>query len=192
VERNITTKVLDNTVISAGLKEIKTINLIERCIKRYKLVTSKHVFEETLKGFSNPIIKNCYSEIEVHEINEETFNFLLDYLERRFPYLHRGELSSFLVALLKYAENGKPYYYVTDDNKMRNKIPKILNDPVLKSKLKNPITPENFNLTGTIGLILRLKYRGLISKEEAKKIADDLENSSFRVTPELLKKLRED
>ncbi|WP_081604673.1 DUF3368 domain-containing protein [Methanocaldococcus villosus] len=68
----------------------------------------------------------------------------------------------------------------------------MLNDPVLKSKLKNPINPENFNITGTIGLILRLKYRGLISKEEAKKIADDLENSSFGVTPELLKKLRED
>ncbi|XRO75084.1 DUF3368 domain-containing protein [Methanocaldococcus sp. 28A] len=192
MEGNITVKILDNTVISASLKEIKTINLIERCLKRYKLVTSEYVFVETLKGFSNPTIENCYSDIEVHEINEEMFNFLLDYLERRFPYLHRGELSSFLVALLKYAENGKSYYYVTDDRRMRDTISKILNDPIVKSKLKNPITPENFNLTGTIGLLLRLKYRGLISKEEAKKIADDLENSSFRVTPELLKKLRED
>ncbi|ENN96001.1 hypothetical protein J422_04640 [Methanocaldococcus villosus KIN24-T80] len=125
MERNITTKILDNTVISAGLKEIKTIDLIERCLKRYKLATSKHVFEETLKGFSNSTIKNCYSDIKVHETDEETLNFLLDYLEKRFPYLHRGELSSFLVALLKYAEKGKPYYYVTDDNRIRNKIPKF-------------------------------------------------------------------
>ena len=64
MERNITSKILDNTVISAGLKEIKTINLIERCIKRYKLVTSKHVSTKSQMEEIIPKIKKVKCEIE--------------------------------------------------------------------------------------------------------------------------------
>ena len=39
----MTTKIIDNTVISASLKEINSINLIAKCLERYSLATSIEV-----------------------------------------------------------------------------------------------------------------------------------------------------
>jgi hypothetical protein len=45
-------KVLDNTVITAFLKEINCLDLIDICSSSYELVTSIEVSEEANEGFS--------------------------------------------------------------------------------------------------------------------------------------------
>jgi hypothetical protein len=45
---SVTTKILDNTVITACLGDIKSVNFLELCANHYKLITSKEVYEETM------------------------------------------------------------------------------------------------------------------------------------------------
>jgi predicted nucleic acid-binding protein len=102
--------------------------------------------------------------------------------------LHKGELTTFLIALLDYELKGRPYYYVTDDKKMRTSIPKILKDSLFIKKLGCSV--QEVKYTGTIGLIKRLKLRNLITEEDINNIADELEQSTFRISPELIEELR--
>lgn len=185
----MTTKIFDNTVISASLKEITSIELIKKCLKRYQIATSIEVFEETKNGFENLDIENCYKQIKIFDLRKnKLYSTLINYLSNRYPYLHRGELSSFLVALTEYEMKNRGYYFVTDDNKMRTTIPKILKDQQFIFKINKDI--RNFKITGTIGLIKQLCHRNIITKAEIEKVIEDLKNSAFRITPELLNNLK--
>ncbi len=190
MEGMVTVKIIDNTVLTASLKEIKSIDLIKTCSKRYYLATSPSVYVESMNGFDSNTIQEYYgNNINVHNFKDDSLaSDLLNYLERRYPYLHKGELTTFLIALLDYELKGKQYYYVTDDKKMRNSIPKILKDPLFIKKLGCSV--QEVKYTGTIGLIKRLKLRGLITEEDINNIADELEQSTFRVSPELIEELR--
>ena len=53
--RTNTVKILDNTVISASLRELVSINLLERCSQRYDIVTSQEVYEEAKSYFGNKL-----------------------------------------------------------------------------------------------------------------------------------------
>ena len=102
--------------------------------------------------------------------------------------MHEGELSTFLVALLYYEIDGKPYYYVTDDRKIREKIDEI----IISEDLVNIIGEKvhHFYYTGTIGLIKRLCQKGCLSKENINSIISDMQDSDFRVTDKLIDELR--
>ncbi len=113
----------------------------------------------------------------------------LDYLQRRYPSLHKGELSSFLLAYMDYAANEKSYYFVTDDQLMRKRIAQILDDPRLIEITGRHI--NNFNQTGTVGLVIHLVNEGMIQKDEAKGILNDLERSSFYLKSSVLDGLRD-
>lgn len=181
-------KILDNTVLSVSLNNINSIDLLEKCMQRYNLATSQEVYEESEKGFDIKILEQCFKRIIIHDLrNDIKYNMLLDYLIRRYPYLHKGELSSFLIALLIYKLKGKSYYYVTDDGKMRKTLNKIIKNKEFLEKLN--ATKMSFNATGTIGLIKRLKEKGILTKKEIECIYIELENSTFRATPELLRDL---
>ena len=189
MEGMVTVKIIDNTVLTASLKEIKSIDLIKTCSKRYYLSTSSSVYAESMNGFDNNVIQEYYTNIKIHNFEDDSLaSDLLNYLERRYPYLHKGELTTFLIALLDYELKGRPYYYVTDDKKMRTSIPKILKDSLFIKKLGCSV--QEVKYTGTIGLIKRLKLRNLITEEDINNIADELEQSTFRVSPELIKELR--
>lgn len=181
----MTTKIIDNTVISTSLKEIKCVNLIKKCSEVYAISTSSEVCEESYKGFSEAILKELYKIVVVHNLTkDERYLLLMDYLQTRYPYLHNGELSSFLLALLDYELKRKEYYYVTDDNKMKKVISKIGEDELFSKKIGSQI--KNFNVAGTIGLIRKLYAHGALSKGDIERIIEDLKNSTFYITPDII------
>ncbi|MDY6932501.1 MAG: hypothetical protein SVJ22_11385 [Halobacteriota archaeon] len=124
----MTVKILDNTVISVSINELHSINLIQLCSTIYDITTTHHVFTEAKKGFSKAVIKEISNYIVVSNSQNPRFDEILNWLELRFPYLHRGELSTFLMAVLDYSQTSKRYYYVSDDGRMRRTIPKILHN----------------------------------------------------------------
>ena len=79
-------------------------------------------------------------------------------------------------------------YIVTDDRAARKIIERIGVEEDVDDIFGFPV--GRINLAGTVGLVMRLHQRGLLSGEECSKIADDLENSTFRVTKGLLRRLR--
>lgn len=185
----MTTKIFDATVISANVKEIKCIDFIDRCSKKYPVVTSIEVFEEIEEGFSKIIVDNQFKKIIIYDLRySDEYNKMFQYMEDRYPYLHKGEISSFLLSLINFKSTNERYYYVTDDQKMRKVIKKIENDWLFYNEFK--IVVKAFMNTGTIGLLKKLKEKQVISCEEIEDIIQDLKNSSFYITDGLIKNLR--
>ena len=185
----VTTKIIDNTFISAIIKEIKSVDLLSKCLVKYDLITSLEVYKETKEGFDSHTIHKFYEKIKTVKIDNKDFYFsLMEYLKKRYPYLHKGEISTFLIALLNYELKNKNYYYVTDDGGMRKAVSKILKDKMFINLLKTEII--KFNLTGTIGLIKRLYDHKILSDDELSIIIDDLRNSTFYITEDLIDFLR--
>lgn len=185
----ITIKVLDNTFISACITDINSKDLIEICCTNYNLVVSQEVREESLDYSDKALMKKYYEKITVIDMsNSEKYNELLEYLTSRYPNLHKGELSTFLIALLEYELKGKNYFYITDDQGMRKSIEKIKQDSIFSRKLG--VNVPNFRFSGTIGLIKRLRARNLLNLSEIEKIIDDLKNGSFYLNPSLIEYLR--
>ncbi len=182
-----TTKILDNTVISAAINEIKAVDLLSICSANYPLVTSKEVFYEACRG-SLRQIKN-EGQIEIRDkAKDQKFTQIISYLRDRYPYLHEGELSAFTLALLDYACSGENYFLVTDDRAMRRRIKEIITSPQITTVCQTQI--QNFNHTGTIGLIKRLHQKLCFSNEEIDGIITDLRESTFYITEDLLKELK--
>ncbi len=185
----MTTKILDNTVISASIKEITCLNFIERCSQIYHIVTSFEVFHEANIGFDKGTTNKQFRCIRVIDLRHtEQYRSLLDYLKNRYPYLHDGEISSFLLALLEYENKNKEYYYVTDDQSMKKVVTNLKNDNLFYQN--SGLMISRFFITGTIGLLRRLLDKGAISKKEIEDIIKDLRNSSFYVTKDLIDYLR--
>ena len=185
----MTTKILDNTVISASIKEITCLDFVERCSKFYSIVTSLEVFHETERGFDKVIANKRFRCIRVIDLRDNgQYRSLLNYMKNRYPYLHDGEISSFLLALLEYEKKSKKYYYVTDDQSMKKTITKLKNDNLFYQSFGFMI--PRFFITGTIGLLRKIYDKGAISKKEIDDIIKDLRNSSFYLTTDLIDYLR--
>jgi hypothetical protein len=98
--RTNTVKILDNTVISASLREIVSINLLERCSKRYDIVTSQEVYEEAKRGFTDKRLGVLKKLIMVDNLKyENDYSNLIEYLEARYPYLHKTPLGGLNILL---------------------------------------------------------------------------------------------
>jgi hypothetical protein len=123
----IAAKILDNTVISAFVIEIASINITDLCVKQYDLVTTSCVYDETSKAIGMKMLDDVYKNISVIKRDGEVnYDSALEYLRNRYPYLHEGELSAFLIALIDFECQRKPYYFVTDDGKMRSDLRALL------------------------------------------------------------------
>ncbi len=185
----MTTKVLDATTISVGMGDIKTIDLIQRCSSRYPIVTTREVRHEIERGFAPDAVERAFAHIRLSSVRGPGCDELVGRLKSRFPFLHEGELTSFVLALVNYEREGEPFYYVTDDRAMRRCIERIVsNDPAVHSL---GLSIPDFKLTGTVGLIMRLFERGSLTKGEMVRIARELETGTFRVTDSILRELKE-
>lgn len=181
----MTTKILDNTFISASIGDIKSIDLISTSSRVYNLETSEEVYKETCNGYDEKIVTQIYQSIKVKKINHAEYERLISSLEARFPYLHRGELSSFLLAFLEFSLDNRDYYYVTDDGLMRKKLSDVL-AYCASINGNDDYCGTDFKLTGTIGLIKRLYEKNVLSKQDVKSIIQDIEKSTFRISPEVI------
>jgi predicted nucleic acid-binding protein len=188
VEGMTTSKIIDNTVVSAFIK-ILCIDMFEICCNEYHFSTSIEVYYESKRGFSKGNLNKVYKRIEIVSKKEDSkYEEMIAYLKNRYPYLHEGELSSFLIALLDYEMVGKKYFYITDDGKMKKRVPEILNSQQIIKLLKGKVT--KFYMTGTIGLIRRICQKGYLSQADIDKIVLDLRNSTFYISDKLLRELR--
>ncbi len=185
---NRTTKILDNTVITAFLKEITSIKIIDRC--PYYLITSKGVSKECEK-FDKEFLEKFGGKLSiVNPTNKNFFEECYEYLQTRYPYLHKGEISTFLLALLEFYLKKRKYYFITDDNKMRKVILNLDSDETFLKIIKINVFKE-FNISGTVGLIKRLYVKKTINEKELNLIIEDLKKSSFFITKELINFLKE-
>ena len=183
VKRN---KIVDNTFISSSLKEVVCVNLIDLLDNHYNLFTCENVFNEAKEKFFDDV-KEIFSTIKVVKHKDETkADKIIEYCINRYPYLHIGEVSSFVLFILNY--NPENSYYVTDDKAMRKSIEKIKVDELFHKLIGFSI--ENYIYTGTIGLIIKLKNKKVLNGEDIENIIKNLNESSFRVSQELLEELR--
>ncbi len=185
------TKIVDNTVITAALSEIKCVDLFSVCSNVYHLATSSEVYSEASDGFDSQTLSGICGLFRIFDkTSDHDYAALFTYLQNRYPYLGLGEISSFLVALLEYEMQNREYYYVTDDGRMRKVIGSLKKnaDALFIKHLGSTIT--RFRDTGTIGLIIRLCQKGKLSKARIDDVANELERSTFRLTPVLIKQLK--
>ena len=185
---NKTMKVLDATVISADIKEIKSVNIIESCLMQYDVVVPEDVKKECERAFG----KVCcvfLKGAKIYTPDGKDYESLKDYLKRRYPYLHSGDLSSILVAALESIVRGRNCYFVTDDGALKKVVEsKLPEDEEFHMLLGKSF--EKINVTGTIGLLRRLNERKILSCEDIIKAARDIPKSSFRATKELVRFLK--
>jgi predicted nucleic acid-binding protein len=189
VEKPCVTKIFDNTAISAFINEIPSVGILLVCSKNYTLATSIEVYYEALEGSDQQMIDITFSDIQVVDKNpQKTFSALMTELSDRYPYLHKGDISSFLIAYLDYAIQEKPYFLITDDKTLRKKIPDLLATHSLKSLVKKEI--RQFNVTGIIGLMRHIADKDILSESDIELIISDIKKSTFYVTEDLLSYLR--
>lgn len=188
MERSLTAKAVDTTVISASLREIQAIDLLDKTSMVYDVHTSRDVQQELETGFDPVTVERILGFVDVVDVDHEAFEPLMDWLERRYPYLHRGELSSFLLAILHFRLRGRPCYYVTDDRAMRKKARNILIEDRFIEILGEE--PPPVEMTGTVGLVGRLFKRGMVTSKELIGVIEDLQDGTFRVSNQILDHLR--
>jgi len=68
--------------------------------------------------------------------------------------------------LLDYELTGYPYFFITDDRKMREKICEIISSDVFQKIVGGAI--YDYHFSGTIGLMKRLCQKGCLSDEDIK------------------------
>jgi predicted nucleic acid-binding protein len=175
----VTIKIVDNTFISACLGEIECIDLLDVSCQHYMFSTTSEVYQETVEGFDEHIVKMAYNSIDVFSLNHDKYLELKDWLENRYPQIDTGEISTFLLSLLDYALTGKDYYYITDDRKMKETIPKLNKDPIFMEKLGTTFDMSNFNVVGTVGFIRRLMDKRVVSEEHIEPIINDMDTNGF-------------
>jgi hypothetical protein len=187
----ITCKILDNTVISACINNFNSVDLLAACRKRYEMATSKEIYQETEIGYERGILNLVYREIFViDQTRDAIYQRLITFLKNRYPYLHEGELSIFLLSLMKFHSKGKRYYLISDDKRFRSKISEMISQPLLVSALGK--LANGFKQTGTIGLIRQLFETRCLSPEEMADIIRGLEKgrTTFYISDTLINELR--
>jgi hypothetical protein len=192
---NVTVKVLDNSFISACITDIHFINLLGLC-SCYKLVSSPDVQSESrnligkkIKGIelTKEKIEEAYKDIKILDISKhQKYDELMKYLKNRYPYLHKGELSIYLITVLQIAEG--ECFFITDDMQFRKKIPAIKDDKIFKNILGYEI--KEIKIGGTIGFIKKLHEKKMLTDDDIEKIILNLRDGTFHITDELIAYLR--
>jgi predicted nucleic acid-binding protein len=185
---HLTAKILDATTISVSLGEIRTIDLIEVASRYYPLYTTVPVKKEIEVKFPREAVEEAFHRIQLRTFTPQGGPEPLARLQSSFPYLHDGELSTFLLAILEYELKGDPYYFITDDLRMRKTITRILDSKDFIELVGKKL--PGVSITGTVGLIRRLYQIGGLTKWEIHGIIKDLGDSTFHLKPEVLEHLR--
>jgi len=162
-------KLLDNSCISLFILEIPHYNfLMELHEINESLNITNHVKNEFKKTGSIEKLKE-YIDNEIINLEHIDYDPLL---KRRYPFLGDGELSIIQWGL-NLKESGS-YYCIIDDLRARKVAKKL-----------------NLSLSGSIGLIILLKNKNNFSPDKIEEIINDIDNSKFSISKNILNKLRE-
>lgn len=175
-------KVLDNTALSAFCNEIRSVDVLAVLTSEYPVVITGAVMEESMAKTGGRPIPDIVGIMTSDDVEKAA-----SMLRKRFVRLHIGECTAIAQSVLL-TRSGVENYIVTDDRAARETIERIGNSVNVDDVFGFPV--GHINLAGTVGLVIRLYQRGLLSGEECSRIADDLEGSTFRLSQRLLKMLR--
>lgn len=161
-------KLLDNSSLSFFIIDIPQFNCI---VNLYNICESLNTSFAVKEEFDVNNVSDldkyiCENIIFVQDIDYET-------LKHRYPNLGKGELSIMQWGL-NLSELNKPYCCILDDKKAR--------------KIANEL---NLNITGSIGLIFKLKKQGIYNDSQIEGIIHSIKDSKFRVGNSILNMLRE-
>ncbi len=166
-------KIFDASSIICLVHEAKFTKVFQICQnKGYRLLIPNTVFEE-LKRNENTY--NFIKSVNYFEPIEVIDSDCYEYLQRRYPQLHQGEIGVICCGLSKRKDKQK-YICIIDENKGGIK------------KLKET---DGLKITGTLGLLIWLKKSKELTDEDCKYIYDQLLQSNFWIKPEKLKILLE-
>ena len=175
-------KVLDNTVLSAFRNDIRSVDVMSVLTSEYPVLITDAVMAESVAKKGGRPIPDIVKTMSSDDIEEAASK-----RRKRFVNLHIGECTAIAQSMFL-TKSGVENYIVTDDGTARRVIESIGTSINVDDIFGFPV--ENVNLAGTVGLVMHLYQRGLLTKEECSMIADDLEDSTFRVPRCLLKRLR--
>ena len=176
-------KVLDSTVITAVAREIRSVDLSPMICGAYEITVTEDVEAEALGcDLSSELLKHA----EVVKGTDPKYVALSDHLSRRYMLMGAGERSC-IAASVMLAANGIENYLVTDDRQARRVIERLHQDTDAETAIG--LRMPKIRSTGTVGLISRLRRRGLITDADCTAIKKDLSSGSFRITAEVLSSL---
>ena len=175
-------KVLDNTVLSAFRNEIHSVDVMTVLTSEYPVVITDAVMTESMAKKGGRPIPDMVRIMSSNDVEEAASQ-----LRKRFIKLHIGECTA-IAQSVYLTKGGVENYIVTDDGTARKIINSIGGSINVDDIFGFPV--RKINLAGTIGLVIHLYQRGLLTGKECSRIADDLEDSTFRVSRHLLKMLR--
>jgi len=162
-------KIFDASTLVCIFQEAKFPKIIDNCLEEgYKLVIPNQVYDEIKEN------KNTLLHLMRYEgsflIRDCPIRYF-DYISRRYPRLHKGEVSVISLGL-EYESKKKRYICLLDDDYARNICKKFL-----------------IRTSGVLGLIMWEKRIGYIDSLECKIIHENLSQSSFYITKDLLDEL---
>jgi predicted nucleic acid-binding protein len=165
------TKIFDTSTIVCIFQEAKFPKIIDNCLKKdYKLIIPTQVYDElkvNINTFS--YFKQYADDFTIRDTCDEYF----EYLSRRYPRLHKGEIGVLSLGI-EFSKLNNLYICFLDEGPAR-------------------IIGEQLHLrtAGLVGLSLWERKNGDISKPECKLIYDNISKSPFRIKKEILEKLIE-
>jgi predicted nucleic acid-binding protein len=157
-------KIADSSCLVCVFEEINRPYILLDWIRRgYQIILTEEVYnelkenEKTISKVQPEIVKG---NIRVQSIitQEELNNFRV-----RYPILGKGE-SSVILTALKLNDQKRRYYAVLDDDKARKVAAKL-----------------GVNLTGTYGLLKKLKEKGYLDEKQFNLCKQDMGRSKFRI-----------
>jgi len=161
-------KIFDTSSIVCIFREVKYPKILDVCKDLgYRLSITPQVYEEIKENPETLRHLEAYGNVEIIRDGDAE---CCKRLSKRYPWLHKGELSVLCAGVAK--EQDKQRYYCVIDERARN----------LRENLK-------IRVTGTVGLILWEKKRLALSREECRDLYSRFMQSSFRIKKEVLQGL---
>ena len=162
-------KIFDTSTIVCIFQEAKYPKIIDNCLKNgYQLFIPTQVFDE-LKANTNTISQ--FKKYKDSFIIRDTCNEYHEYLSRRYPRLHKGEIGVLAMGI-EFDKLNNSYICFLDEGLAR----------IIGAQL-------HLKTSGLVGLSLWEKEKGDISEPECKLIYDNISKSSFRIKKEILARL---
>lgn len=162
-------KIFDTSSIVCIFQEAKFPKIIDNCLKRdYKLIIPAQVYDEikvNINTFS--YFKKYADDFTIRDTCGEHF----EYLSRRYPRLHKGEIGVLSLGI-EFSKLNSSYICFLDEGLARS----------IGGQL-------HLRTAGIVGLSLWEKRNGDISEPECRLIYDHISKSPFRIKKEILNKL---
>lgn len=175
-------KILDNSAVSSMGKEITSFKMLEFLKGQYEVVLADAVFREC-KALRNEDLYDSICDLPLATSKNDMFNDLVKAIRRIDYRLGPGETETIAASIIL-SDQGVYNYVVIDESLARKIVVSLHTNPLIKTIMGKDIQP--INVTGTVGIIKHLRDKGLISDDDCKKMAYDLEFSNFRVSDDIL------